>query len=87
VAVGLIVEATPTPFIRRFKKAARAYGPFQFEREAFNQRHDDCTYVPLNHNEMYTRIAEIWPDLLSFVRTKRFTDAANRTPPAALGLS
>jgi hypothetical protein len=87
VRVGLIVESTPTPFIRRFKKAARAYGPFQFECDALGQRHDDCAYVPLNHDEMYTRFAHVWPELLSFIRTGRFTDTANRTPPAVLGLS
>jgi hypothetical protein len=87
VNVGLIVETTPTPFIRRFKKAAGAYGPFRFEADAFDQRHDDCAYLPLNHHEMYTRFADVWPELRSFIRTGRFTDAANRTPPAVLGLS
>jgi hypothetical protein len=82
VDVGLIVETAPTSFIRRFKKAARAYGPFQFGSDAFNQRHRDRAYVPLNHDEMYARFAEVWPELLSFIRTRRFTDAANRTAPA-----
>ena len=87
VDVGLIVETTPTAFIRRFKNAARAYGPFQFGPDAFNQRHRDRAYVALNHDEMYARFAEVWPELLSFIRTRRFTDAANRTAPAGLELS
>jgi hypothetical protein len=36
---------------------------------------------------MYARFAEVWPELLSFIRTRRFTDAANRAAPAGLGLS
>jgi hypothetical protein len=82
VKVGLIVESTPTSFIRRYENAARAHGPFQFECAALGQRHDDCLYLPLNHDEIYARFAEVWPELLSFIRTGRFSGAANRTPPA-----
>jgi hypothetical protein len=36
----------------------------------------------MNHNEVYVRFAEIWPELSAFIRTGRFSEAANRTPPA-----
>jgi hypothetical protein len=38
-------------------------------------------YLDMNHDELYVRFAEIWPDLLSFIRTGRFTSSADRTPP------
>jgi hypothetical protein len=82
VKVGLMIETAPTSFIRRFEKAARGYGPFRFECDAFAQRHDDCIYVPINHNELYERFPEVWPELLAFIRTGRFSGGANRTPPA-----
>jgi len=81
VKVGLVVETSPTEFIRDHEKTARSYGPFHFECGAFAQRHDDCMYVDLNHDELYVRFAEVWPEALGFIRTGRFSTAAGRTPP------
>jgi hypothetical protein len=81
VKVALMVESTPTSFIKRYETAARRYGPFAFTRDSFLQRHDDCLYLPMNHDEIYARFAELWPELLAFMRTGRFSDTANRTPP------
>ena len=63
------------------KRRRGGYGPFAFECDAFLQRYDDCLYLPMNHDELYNRFAEVWPELLAFIRTGRFSDAANRTPP------
>ena len=86
VKVALMVETTPTSFIKRYETAARGYGPLRFECDAFSQPYDDCLYLPLNHDELYLRFAEIWPELLAFIRTGRFTIHANRTPPTGDGL-
>ena len=80
--VGIVVETMPTSFIKGHEQTARSYGPFHFECDAFMQAHDDCVYLRLSHDEFYTRFAEVWPELLAFIRAGRFTDAANRTPPA-----
>lgn len=81
VKIGLVVETSPTSFIREHEQTARSYGPFRFECDAFAQRHDDCMYVAVNHDDLYLRFAEVWPEVLSFIRTGRFTDAADRTLP------
>ena len=82
VSVALVVETRPTSFIKRHEKAARANGEFRFECDAFMQRYEDCIYVAMNHNELYERFNELWPDLLAFVRTGRFPSASSRTQPA-----
>lgn len=87
VKVGLVVETRPTPFIRKHEAEARAYGPFDFACGSFSQRHDDCVFVALNHEELYLRIGEVWPELRSFIRNGRFSPAADRTPPAADALA
>ena len=87
VKVALMVESTPTAFIRRYEKAAREYGPFRFDCGSFLQRFDDCAYLPMNHDELYVRFAEIRPELLTFIRTGRFSDAANRMPPVTDSLT
>jgi hypothetical protein len=80
--VALMVETKPTSFIKRFSSTADSYGPYRFECESFAQRYDDCLYLPMAHDDVYVRFAEIWPELLAFIRTGRFTSAASRTPPA-----
>ena len=82
VKVALMVETAPTSFIRRYEKTARNYGPFRFECAAFMQRFDDCVFLPFNHDELYIRFADVWPELLAFIRTGRFTAGANRAPPS-----
>jgi hypothetical protein len=81
VKVGLIVETVPTSFVKRFRNAARSYGPFAFGCADFAQPHDDCIFVALNHSEFYTRFGEIWPEVRAFIRDGRFTETAVRTPP------
>lgn len=82
VKVGLVVETSPTDFIRDHEQTARSYGAFRFDCNAFDQRHDDCIYVNMNHDELYVRFAEVWPEALAFIRNGRFSAAAGRTPPS-----
>src|SRR5262245_40654892 len=82
VKVGLMVEAVPTPFIAAHAKAAQAYGPFAFGCGDLHQRYDDCGYVPLNHDELYVRFGEIWPEVRAFIHDGQFTNAMNRAVPA-----
>ncbi len=84
--IGILVETSPTRFLRRFAKKAKSYGPIRFECDALAQRHDDCIYVDLNHDDLYVRFVEVLPEILAFIRTGRFTDAAKRVPPAQLPL-
>lgn len=81
VRVGLLVETAPTRFIQRFAVTAGRYGPYEFDCGAFGQRHDDCAFVAMNHDEMYERFDELWPDVRAFIRAGRFPPSANRTPP------
>jgi hypothetical protein len=81
VRVALVVETAPTSFIRRYERTARGYGPFRFDCEDFQQRFDDCLYLQMNHDELYVRFAEVWPEVLAFIRMGRFTSGANRMPP------
>jgi len=81
VKVGILIETKPTSFIRDHAAAARAYGPLAFGCDTLSQRYEDCMYVGVNHNELYQRFPEVLPELLTFMRTGRFTAGANRHPP------
>jgi hypothetical protein len=87
VKVGLVIETRPTSFIRKRAAQMRSYGPLRFECDAFAQRYDDCLYLDMNHDELYVRFADAWPELRAFIRTGRFTTAADRTPPGGDALA
>jgi hypothetical protein len=71
----------PTTFIRKRATLVKSYGPIQFECDALAQRHDDCMYVPLSHDQLYVRFADVWPEVLSFIKSGHFTADANRSVP------
>jgi hypothetical protein len=87
VNVALLVESRPTKFMVSHAKDAHAYGPFEFDCDALGQRYDDCAFLPMNHSDLYVRFAEVWPEVQAFIRTGRFTVAADRTPPANVSLA
>lgn len=87
VKVGLLIETTPTPFVRRYQSTARSYGAFAFDCDELTQPHDDCMFVALNHTELYTRFEEVWPELRVFIRDSRFSATAERTPPSVDALA
>ena len=82
VRVGILVETAPTRFLTRFADAAKRLGPYRFECHELDQPYDDCFYVALNHNELYARFAEVWPEVRTFIRTGRFTESADRLAPS-----
>ena len=81
--VALVIETIPTKFIRAHEQAARSYGPFRFDCDAFGQPYDDCQYVAMSHDEIYTHFAAIWPEVRTFIRGGHFTETANRATPQA----
>jgi len=81
VRVALMIETMPSSFIRRYRTTVNRHGSLEFECDAFMQPYDDCLYLQMDHDELYTRFTDVWPELRSFIRTGRFTKTANRTPP------
>ena len=80
IPIGLIIESRATGLIKHFHKRALAMGPVSFNPDGFGQPHTAYCYVWLNHDEMYHRFDVLEPEILSFARTGRFTDAARKEP-------
>jgi hypothetical protein len=87
VRIGLLVETQPTAFIRHHAQDAIAAGPFDARCAVFQQRYDDCAYVAMRHDELYSRFVDIWPDVEAFTRDGRFTAQAARIAPSPAALS
>jgi len=81
--VGVLIETKPTGLLRKYAKTALSYGPLSFACNDFGQRFDDCAYVAMSHDELYTRFEDVLPEVLAFIRDGRFTANANRVAPTA----
>jgi hypothetical protein len=79
--VGLLIETLPTKLILKHRKSAAALGPVNWSLEALNQSYTDFCYLPVNHDDMYTRIEKVSPEVLSFMKTGNFGAEANRVAP------
>lgn len=87
VKIALMVESRPTAFVRRYAAEARRPGPFALGCDSFLQRYDDCLYLAMDHDDLYARFDEVWPELLTFIRTGRFSVDADRTIPSGDSLA
>jgi hypothetical protein len=71
VRVAVLVETRPTAFIRHHDKAMRARGPITFDCDALQQRYDACEPIAVNHDDLYTQFADVWPSVRRFIETGR----------------
>jgi hypothetical protein len=71
VRVALLVETVPTTFIKHHDRELRARGPVTFDCDALGQPYDACAHVALNHDDIYARFGDVWPDVRRFIDTGR----------------
>jgi len=79
INVGIIIECKATKIIKIFKRKALSYGPIVWDPAYLKQAHNDAIYVPLDHNEMYTRFDVIGTELLYFIEHGAFPSESRRT--------
>ena len=81
--MGLVVETAPTSFIKRYASTARGYGAYGSNAA----RSGSVTTTACMSRSITTSSTrgsrEVWPEVRSFIRTGRFSAAANRTPPGS----
>jgi hypothetical protein len=78
VRVGLLVETRPTDFVTHHARPDDLPAPGAFECGAFHQRYDDCAYLPMSHDDLYPRFADVWPQVDAFIRTGHLSAEAHR---------
>jgi hypothetical protein len=80
--IGLLIETVPTKLILRHQKTASSLGPIKWSVDSLNQNYTDYFYAPVNHDEMYTHIEKVGPEILSFIKTGNFGTHVNRIAPS-----
>ncbi len=76
VKIGIIIESSATKLMRRFKKKIKKINDWNSYN--FQQQASDKFFTELNHDEMYLHFKNVGNDILSFIRTGRFTTNAQR---------
>ncbi len=79
--IGLLIETIPTKLILRHRKTAISLGPVDWSVGFLHQEYTDYFYAPVNHDEMYTHIEKVGPEIMSFIKTGKFGEKANRIAP------
>lgn len=79
--IGLLIETVPTKLILRHQKTAASLGPVKWSVDLLNQQYSDYFYAPVNHDEMYTNIEKVGPEILAFIKTGSFGAKVNRQAP------
>lgn len=79
--VGLLIETVPTKLILRHQKTASSLGPITWSVDSLKQEYTDYFYAPVNHDEMYTDIEKVGPEVIHFIKTGNFGIKANRIAP------
>lgn len=80
--IGLLIETVPTKLILRHQKTASSLGPIKWSVNSLNQEYTDYFYAPVNHDEMYTHIEKVGPEILNFIKTGNFGTKVNRIAPS-----
>nr|WP_294861318.1 hypothetical protein [uncultured Fluviicola sp.] len=79
--IGLLIETVPTKLILRHRKTAASLGPIQWNVDSLNQVHTDYSYIPVNHDEMYTNIEKAGPLVLGLIERGDFGKSVNHIAP------
>jgi hypothetical protein len=76
--IGVLIESKATKMVRIFKKKVMNYGPIHWRNLDFSQEYDDAIFTRLDHDEFYYSFETIGPDIMTFIKTGKFTEDARR---------
>ncbi|MEL6674524.1 MAG: hypothetical protein AAFR61_20105 [Bacteroidota bacterium] len=80
IRIGILVESKATNIVKLFKKTVVGYGEVDWNKPDIRQQYNDLMYIILDHDEMYARLDVIRAELLTFIETGSFSEAAQRKP-------
>ncbi|MCF8220405.1 MAG: hypothetical protein K9I97_02880 [Cryomorphaceae bacterium] len=81
IHMGIFIETYATNVVRRHQKTALRLGPIRWDVESLQQRYDDFTYIPLNHDQMYTKPQEFGQEVFYFIKHGHFSEGFKRNVP------
>ena len=76
--IGVIIENQATRLMRFFEKYSYKYGPYSFDIDSIEKKHDDFFHTWLDHDLMYKRFDVIGDEIIFFFKNGYFSKNAKR---------
>jgi hypothetical protein len=81
IVKGVFIETYATNVVRKHKETAMEQGPLSWDVVNLKQPVNDFTYLPLNHDQMYTKPQVFGNEVFYFIEHGHFSQAfKNNTP-------
>lgn len=81
INTGIFIETYATNVVRKHRETAMALGPIHWDAASLKQPFTDFTYVPLNHDQMYTKPQEFGQEVFYFITHGHFSEGFKRNAP------
>lgn len=81
INMGIFIETYATNIVRRHRETALALGPLRWDAESLDQQYDDVAYIPLNHDQMYTKPQEFGQEVFYFIKNDHFSNGFKLNTP------
>lgn len=81
ILTGMLIETYATNFIRKHKLSAMEQGPVSWEFSSLMQPVDHFTYLPLNHDQLYTLPQLFGADIFHFIKHGSFSSEIIKNRP------
>jgi hypothetical protein len=78
---GVFIETYATNVVRKHKETAMEQGPLSWDVVNLKQPVNDFTYLPLNHDQMYTKPQVFGNEVFYFIEHGHFSEAFKRNAP------
>jgi hypothetical protein len=78
---GVFIETYATNVVRKHKETAMEQGPLSWDVMNLKQPVNDFTYLPLNHDQMYTKPQEFGNEVFYFIEHEHFSESFKRNTP------
>jgi hypothetical protein len=78
---GVFIETYATNVVRKHKETAMQQGPLSWDVTDLKQPVNDFTYLPLNHDQMYTKPEAFGKEVFYFIEHGQFSEAFKRNAP------
>jgi hypothetical protein len=81
INTGIFIETYATNVVRKHRETAMALGPIHWDVASLKQPFTDFTYVPLNHDQMYTKPQDFGQEVFYFITHGHFSEGFKRNAP------
>lgn len=81
ISTGMFIETYATNLVRKHQSRAMEQGPLRWDLASLKQPVDDYTYLPLNHDQLYTVPEYFGSEVFYFIKHGEFSSEMKKNQP------